>query len=277
MPMRIPMGRMPGGGKAGGGIGIIVVIIVVVLLLGGDPLSLLQGGGGASPGAAPPASGRMGAPSDEAGEFVSTMLASTEDVWDTIFAQSGARYQRPNLVLYDDVVRSACGMNSAATGPFYCPLDAKVYIDLGFFRELARMGGAGDFAQAYVIGHEIGHHVQNITGRSDRVRSAQRGAGKRQANELSVLQELQADCYAGVWAHHANRQKPGDPLLETGDVEEGMNAARAIGDDRLQRQAGRAVHPESFTHGTSEQRARWLRIGLETGNVEACDTFARAG
>lgn len=275
--MRIPIGRMPGGGKAGGGIGIVIVIVVVVLLLGGDPLALLQGGGGTSPGAAPPATGQMGAPPDEAGEFISVMLGSTEDVWDTIFAQSGARYQRPNLVLYDDVVRSACGMNSAATGPFYCPLDAKVYIDLGFFRELARMGGAGDFAQAYVIGHEIGHHVQNLTGTSDQVRAAQRGAGKREANALSVLQELQADCYAGVWAHHANRQIPGDPLLESGDVEEGMNAARAIGDDRLQRQAGRAVHPESFTHGTSEQRARWLRVGLETGSVDACNTFERGG
>ncbi len=271
--MRIPMGRLPGGGKAGGGIGVIIVVIVVVMLLGGDPLSFLQGGGGAQPGAAPPATGTTGAPSDEAGEFVSTMLGSTEDVWGPIFAQGGARYQAPTLVLYDDMVRSACGMNSAATGPFYCPLDAKVYIDLGFFRDLARMGGAGDFAQAYVIGHEIGHHVQNITGISDQVRAAQRGAGKAQANALSVLQELQADCYAGVWAHHADRQKPGDPLLEAGDVEEGLAAARAIGDDRLQRQAGRAVHPESFTHGTSEQRVRWLRTGLETGSVEACDTF----
>lgn len=271
--MRIPMGRMPGGGKAGGGIGIIVVIIIVVMLLGGDPLSLLQGGGGVSPGAAPPQTGTTGVPSDEAGEFVASVLGTTEDVWGSIFEQSGARYQAPTLVLYDDVVRSACGMNSAATGPFYCPLDAKVYIDLGFFRDLARMGGPGDFAQAYVIGHEIGHHVQNLTGTSDRVRAAQRGAGKAQANALSVRQELQADCYAGVWAHHADRQRPGDPLLEPGDVEEGMAAAAAIGDDRLQRQAGRAVHPESFTHGTSAQRQDWLRRGLETGSVDACNTF----
>lgn len=275
--MRLPMGRMPGGGKAGGGIGIIIVIIVVVMLLGGDPMSLLEGGGGVESGALPPAAGTRGTPADEAGEFVSTVLGSTEDVWGEIFAASGARYREPNLVLYDDVVRSACGMNSAATGPFYCPSDAKVYLDLGFFRDLARMGGAGDFAQAYVIGHEVGHHVQNITGISNRVRADQRGAGKAQANALSVLQELQADCYAGVWAHHANRQMPRDPLLEAGDVEEGLAAARAIGDDRLQRQAGRAVHPESFTHGTSEQRERWLMTGLETGSVEACDTFARGG
>jgi predicted metalloprotease len=268
------MGRLPGGGKTGGGIGIILVVIVVVLLLGGDPLALLEGGS-ASPGAPPPATGPRGTPSDEAGEFVAAVLGTTEDVWGEIFAQGGARYQVPTLVLYDDVVQSACGMNSAATGPFYCPLDARVYMDLGFFRDLARMGGPGDFAQAYVIGHEVGHHVQNLTGISDQVRAAQRGAGKRGANALSVLQELQADCYAGVWAHHANLQFPGDPLLEPGDVEEGLNAARAIGDDRLQRQAGRAVHPESFTHGTSEQRAHWLRVGLQTGRVDACDTFQR--
>jgi predicted metalloprotease len=173
-----------------------------------------------------------------------------------------------------DYVRSACGFNSAATGPFYCPADRKVHLDLGFFRELARLGGPGDFAQAYVVGHEVGHHIQNLVGTSDQVRRIQGSASRADANRLSVLMELQADCYAGVWAHHANRQAR---ILEPGDVEEGLGAAAAIGDDRLQRTSGSAVHPESFTHGTSVQRQDWLGTGLETGSLEACDTFARAG
>jgi predicted metalloprotease len=173
------------------------------------------------------------------------------------------------------MVQSACGMNSAATGPFYCPTDQKLYMDLGFFRELERIGGAGDFAQAYVVGHEVRHHVQNLVGTSNTVRQAQARSGSRaEANRLSVLMELQADCYAGVWAHHMNR-RGGGTVLEPGDVEEGLRAAAAIGDDRLMRSAGRAANPESFTHGTSEQRAMWLRRGMQKGSVEACDTFGR--
>jgi predicted metalloprotease len=206
-------------------------------------------------------------------DFVTVVLGSTEDTWGEIFAASGQTYREPGLVLFTDMVQSACGTNSAATGPFYCPPDQKVYIDLGFFRELERIGGAGDFAQAYVLGHEVGHHVQNLVGTTGAVRQAQARSGDRgEANRLSVLMELQADCYAGVWAHQINR-RGGEVVLEPGDVEEGLRAAAAIGDDRLMRSAGRAANPESFTHGTSEQRASWLRRGLETGSVEACDTF----
>jgi predicted metalloprotease len=206
-------------------------------------------------------------------DFVTVVLGSTEDTWGEIFAASGQTYREPGLVLFTDMVQSACGTNSAATGPFYCPPDQKVYIDLGFFRELERIGGAGDFAQAYVLGHEVGHHVQNLVGTTGAVRQAQARSGDRgEANRLSVLLELQADCYAGVWAHQINR-RGGAVVLEPGDVEEGLRAAAAIGDDRLMRSAGRAANPESFTHGTSEQRASWLRRGLQTGSVEACDTF----
>jgi predicted metalloprotease len=173
--------------------------------------------------------------------------------------------------LFDNSVESACGFASSATGPFYCPPDQKVYLDVSFFRELAQMGGPGDFAQAYVIGHEVGHHVQNLLGTSDQVRQAQAHASERDVNRLSVMLELQADCYAGVWANHANRTQQ---VLEPGDVEEGLRAAAAIGDDRLQRNAGRNVTPESFTHGSSALRAKWLETGLKSGDIDACDTFA---
>ena len=238
--------------------------------MGGDPSLLLTGDGGG----APAGTEYEAPPSDEAADFISVVLASTEDVWAETFQRAGGRYVPPSLVLFDDYVRSACGFNSAATGPFYCPADRKVYLDLGFFRELARLGGPGDFAQAYVVGHEVGHHIQNLVGTSDQVRRMQGSASRADANRLSVLMELQADCYAGVWAHHANQRAS---ILEPGDVEEGLGAAAAIGDDRLQRTSGRAVHPESFTHGSSTQRQDWLRTGLETGSLEACDTFARAG
>jgi predicted metalloprotease len=179
------------------------------------------------------------------------------------------------MVLFTDMVQSACGFNSAATGPFYCPPDQNLYLDTSFFAELSRMGGPGDFAQAYVLGHEVGHHVQNLVGTSDWLRDLQqRARDQGTVNQLSVLLELQADCYAGVWAHHAKRM---DQVLEPGDVQEGLAAAAAIGDDRLLRQAGRAVSPESFTHGTSEQRQRWLAVGLESGDIDACDTFGAAG
>ena len=195
-----------------------------------------------------------------------------EDTWPGLLQPTGARYTPPKLVLFSQMVESACGLGEAASGPFYCPADQKVYIDLSFFNELGRMGAPGDFAQAYVIGHEVGHHVQNLLGISDKVREMQSRGGEAEANALSVMLELQADCFAGVWAHQANKQRQ---MLEPGDVEEGLQAAASIGDDRLMRMAGRAVQPESFTHGTSEQRAQWLRTGLSTGDCEACDTFSR--
>jgi predicted metalloprotease len=215
----------------------------------------------------------MGAPGDQLGEFSSAVLGSTEDVWTTVFAEGGRTYEKPRLVLFSDAVESACGFNSAAVGPFYCPLDGRVYIDLSFFSQLDRNFGApGDFAQAYVIAHEIGHHVQNLLGISDKVRAAQqRGAGQEEVNELSVRLELQADCLAGVWANRAERRSK---LLEPGDLEEGLAAATAIGDDQLQRRAQGYTVPESWTHGSSEMRTRWLRRGLQSGNVDDCNTFA---
>ncbi len=261
--------RVRRGVKMGGGA--TILLVVAVLLLGGDPSALLQLAGESTPTQtrAPTAA------ENELADFVTVVLGSTEDTWREIFAASGQTYREPGLVLFTDMVQSACGTNTAATGPFYCPPDQKVYIDLGFFQELARIGGAGDFAQAYVLGHEVGHHVQNLVGTSDAVRQAQaRSRSQAEVNRLSVLLELQADCYAGLWAHQINRQG-GAVALQPGDVEEGLRAAAAIGDDRLMRSAGRAANPESFTHGTSEQRASWLRRGLQTGSVEACDTFSQ--
>jgi len=251
------------------------------LLLGGDPFYLLMMVLNALASGQPVQTRAPTAEENEAADFVTSVLAYTEDTWAEIFAAEGLVYQPARLVLFTDVVNSACGFNTAATGPFYCPLDSSVYLDVGFFDELGRMGGQGDFAAAYVLAHEVGHHVQNLLGTSDRVRGAQQAARSRaDANALSVLQELQADCYAGVWANHANEREERDrgvPLLEEGDLEEGLQTAAAIGDDRLMRQAGRAARPESFTHGTSEQRARWLATGFQTGEVRACDTFAAAG
>ena len=272
-------GRMGGRGmKVGGGIGGMgVVLLVVVFLTGGNPMALLeqmlQGQGAPAAGSAGPAPGTRSAQEDEQADFVSAILADTEDTWAALFQQAGARYRAPKLVLFTDAVQSACGMGSAATGPFYCPGDYKVYLDLSFFEQLRRMGAPGDFAQAYVIGHEVAHHVQNLQGISMQVQQAQRRSSKTQANQLSVLTELQADCYAGVWAHHAERQRD---LLERGDVEEGLRAAASIGDDTLQRNAGRRIQPESFTHGTSAQRVEWFRRGLSGGDMRQCDTFAAA-
>ncbi len=209
---------------------------------------------------------------DEAADFVSVVLADTEDVWSGVFAQAGSRYQPPGLVLYTDATRTgACGLGEAAAGPFYCPPDNKVYLDLSFLNELRRLGAPGDFAFAYVIAHEVGHHVQNITGVADQVRAAKARMSKVEANALQVKMELQADCYAGVWAHHAHRERQ---VLEPGDVEEGLDAAASVGDDRLQQAAGRRVHPESWTHGSSEQRMRWFQQGLQTGSVDSCNTFS---
>jgi predicted metalloprotease len=204
-------------------------------------------------------------------DFVSVVLADTEDTWQEIFRQYGHSYEEPVLVLFSGTVKSACGMASAAMGPFYCPADRKVYIDLAFFEDLRQRHGApGDFAQAYVIAHEVGHHVQNLLGISTRVRSAQQGLGKTAANALSVKQELQADCLAGLWGYHADRSRG---VLEQGDIDEALNAATAIGDDRLQKQAQGYVVPESFTHGSSRQRVEWFKRGIESGDFERCDTF----
>jgi predicted metalloprotease len=247
--------------------GATLLIILLALFLGQDPLQLLESTGQLSL----PPSDQTSQVTDEQADFISVVLADTEDTWASIFQQQGRAYAPPKLVLFSDMVQSACGFNSAAVGPFYCPPDRSVYIDLSFFRDLSRMGGKGDFARAYVLAHEIGHHVQNLLGISDQVRTLQSRMSQAQANALSVRMELQADCLAGVWAHHADRQRQ---ILESGDIEEGLAAAAAIGDDRLLKMSGRAVTPESFTHGTSEQRARWLRQGLSTGSLHACDTFS---
>lgn len=242
--------------------------------MGVDPTPLLQtqvGTSVQSPGAAP--SQGAGA-QDELADFVSVVLGDTEDTWAELFRDSGRRYRQPTLVLFTDVVRSGCGTAEASMGPFYCPADSKVYIDLGFYRELRdRFRAPGDFAQAYVIAHEVGHHVQHLMGISDKVHQAQQGMRRADANALSVRLELQADCFAGVWANRADRARQ---ILEQGDVEEGLNAASAIGDDRLQRQYAGRVVPDSFTHGTSEQRVRWFRTGLESGDPGVCDTFEAA-
>jgi len=261
--------RLSRGTRVGGGASLL--IIVVVLLLGGDPAQILQllAGGSGSPVPGSSQSSAPAASDDEMRQFLASVLGMTEDVWQEIFAQSDARYRAPTLVLFTDAVQSACGFNQAASGPFYCPADEKLYLDTSFFDELAGMGGAGDFAQAYVIGHEVGHHIQTITGISRQVRQRQQ-ADSRQANALQVRMELQADCYAGVWAYHANRRAR---VLEPGDVSEGLAAAAAIGDDRLQRRAGRTVSPESFTHGSSAERQSWLERGIRTGDVAECNTF----
>jgi predicted metalloprotease len=268
-----------GGGGFGIGTGAIGIGTIVIALIGGavlgvNPLTLLgimTGGGPAPqvqqqvPAHAPPAS-------DREARFVSTVLADTEDVWTQLFRQGGATYHPPKLVLFRGAIRTACGAGQAAMGPFYCPADQKVYIDLSFYETLKnRLGAPGDFAQAYVIAHEVGHHVQHELGITDQVDRARARGGQAQANAMSVRLELQADCFAGVWGHHAQKARN---ILEQGDVEEAMNAAQKIGDDALQRNAGRAVLPESFTHGTSAQRQRWFDTGLKTGSVKACDTFS---
>jgi predicted metalloprotease len=247
------------------------------LLTGQDPIRLLSDisgqlasvDGGSSAGSG--AGGPVGAPTDALGKFAATVLGSTEDVWTRVLPSAGPQYQAPTLVLFSDEVDSACGYSSAAVGPFYCPADSKVYLDLSFFDELEqRFGAPGDFAQAYVIAHEVGHHVQNLLGVSDQVDRARRRLSAEEGNALSVRVELQADCLAGVWAFHANQQSK---LLEPGDVEEGLRAAGAIGDDRLQKRAQGYTVPETWTHGSSAMRVRWLQRGLQSGRVADCDTF----
>ena len=262
--------RLPGR-FAGGGIGILVLIIVAVLL-GADPVKLLND---ISYTGVEQNSYYDGTPLSEEerelGDFVSVVHADTEDTWHDIFARYDGSYREPTLVLFSGAVESACGYAGTAVGPFYCPADEKVYIDLGFYRELKeRFNAPGDFAQAYVIAHEVGHHVQNLLGISEQVSSAQRRLGGGEANRLSVMLELQADCFAGVWAHNADRARD---ILERGDVEEGLNAASSIGDDRLQMQSQGRVTPDSFTHGTSRQRVAWFKRGLDSGEMESCNTF----
>lgn len=264
--------RMPVGGKS---IGIgTIVLALVAMYFGVDPGVVLNSGlVGGGPAAVEQQAGPPPA-DDETARFVSMVLADTEDTWQTIFQQGGQAYQEPKLVLYTGVTPTACGTGQAAMGPFYCPGDQKVYLDLSFFNDLKqRFQAPGDFAQAYVIAHEIGHHVQNLLGISDKVQSARQRVGEAEGNRLSVKLELQADCLAGVWAHHAHASRQ---VLETGDVEEAMAAASAIGDDRLQKQAQGYAVPDSFTHGSSDQRMRWFRRGLDQGRVSSCDTFSSA-
>jgi len=250
----------------GGGIGMLLLVLCVSCLTGTNPLALLQMVEQSQP--AGTQSAPTGAPTnDPAAEFVAVVLGDTEETWTRIFANAGKQYRAPVLVLFENAVQSACGSASAASGPFYCPNDQKVYLDLSFFRELDRRFGApGDFAQAYVVAHEVGHHVQTLLGINRQVQQAQQGSNRSGANGLSVQLELQADCFAGVWGNHAGKRE----MLDPGDVDEGLKAAAAIGDDRL---TGGRVSPESFTHGTSEQRAHWLRQGLTTGDINSCDTF----
>jgi predicted metalloprotease len=266
-------GMRVGGRPMALGAGGIVLLLVVSLVTGIDPMQLLEVTQGPQSSVdSGPQDGTMGAPSDELGQFSASVLASTEDVWGEVFQSEGGRYQQPRLVLFSEAVQSACGTASSAVGPFYCPADGRLYLDLTFFDELdSRFGAPGDFAQAYVIAHEVGHHVQNLLGIAEKVDAQRRRLPRDQANELQVRMELQADCFAGVWGHHANRTAR---LLEPGDVDEGLAAAAAIGDDRLQRQAGGTVQPESWTHGSSAMRSRWLRRGLESGEIRDCDTFA---
>ena len=252
----------------GGGIGTIV-LVVIYLLLGGDPQALFNSQQGAQ--LSQPGQIDSQAPRDEASKFVAVVLADTEDAWNEVFRQMGRQYQEPRLVLFTDMIQSGCGFASGATGPFYCPQDRQVYIDLGFFRQLQeRLGAGGDFAEAYVIAHEVGHHVQNLLGISDRVQAARGRVSQSEYNRLSVRLELQADFLAGVWARYADRVKG---VVEAGDIEEAMRAASAVGDDRLQSRSRGYVVPDSFTHGTSEQRVRWFRRGYETGDLRQGDTF----
>lgn len=270
-------GGFGGGGLLGGrsiGIGTIVVALLGGWVLGINPLTLLGmlSGEGGPPAQVQQAPAQRPPADDQLARFVSTVLADTEDVWAGVFSERGGSYQAPRLVLFRGATRTACGQGQAAMGPFYCPADQKVYIDLGFYETLkTRLGAPGDFAQAYVIAHEVGHHVQNLLGISGKVDQMRGRVSQAEQNALSVRLELQADCLAGVWAHHANNARQ---ILEQGDVAEAMNAAARIGDDALQRASGGAVVPDSFTHGTSAQRQRWFDNGLKTGTVKSCDTFS---
>jgi len=255
----------------GGGLGVIVLALVVALL-GGDPQQVLRQAGGPAIQPGDDQVIELTPAEEQRGEFAKVVLADTEDVWNRLFAEQGRRYREPTLVLFSGQVDSACGFAQAASGPFYCPADSKLYLDTTFFNQLdEQLGAPGDLACAYVIAHEVGHHVQNLLGMMERMEQARRTRSREEYNEMSVRLELQADFFAGVALHHAHRMKN---IIEPGDVEEALRAAAAIGDDTLQRRSGGAVVPESFTHGTSEQRLRWFRLGLETGDVNQGDTFS---
>jgi hypothetical protein len=269
---RVSGGGMPVFGGRSIGIGTIVVALLGGWVLGINPLTILGLLSGGSPAQVQQVPAQRPPADDTMARFVSTVLADTEDVWQEVFRQQGGNYQQPRLVLFRGATPTACGMGQAAMGPFYCPGDRKVYIDLGFYQTLKdRLGAPGDFAQAYVIAHEVGHHVQNLLGISTQVDQMRGRVGQAELNRLSVRLELQADCFAGVWAHHAQNARQ---ILEQGDVEEAMNAAARIGDDALQRAGGGAVVPDSFTHGSSAQRQRWFHTGLQLGSLKSCDTFA---
>ncbi len=271
--LRIPVGR-GGVRRAGGGIGIggIILILIISWVLGINPLTLLSGGDiGLDGGGYEQQAGNPTPANDDMTAFVRTVLAETEDTWNGIFQASGENYREPTLVLFSGQVQSACGFASSATGPFYCPGDQKVYLDTAFFQELERQFGAsGDFAEAYVIAHEVGHHVQNLTGILPRFNQARQRMSEVEANRMSVRVELQADCFAGVWGKFTDQKG----ILEQGDLEEALNAAQQIGDDTLQKRSQGYVVPESFNHGTSAQRMEWFRRGFESGDVNACDTFS---
>jgi predicted metalloprotease len=257
----------------GGGIGTIVLVVITLLMGGdiGDVLRLVTGGNGAAVNTSTTARAPS-AEEEQQAQFVKVVLADTEDVWNKLFQEQGAQYQEPTLVLFTDAVQSACGSASAATGPFYCPGDQQVYIDLSFQQTLSeRLGAGGDFAMAYVVAHEVGHHIQNLMGITNKVQSQRRSLSQADYNELSVRLELQADFLAGVWTHHAQKM---NNILEQGDIEEALRAANAIGDDRLQKQSQGYVVPDAFTHGTSAQRMRWFKKGLETGDINQGDTFS---
>ena len=272
----IPIGG-GGGGLFKGGIG-LVAFIVIALIFGADPMALLSGlaGGDTSSYTAPATQSSRTArvpAADAETQFVSRVLKSTEDVWTSLFRDMGRQYVDPKLVLYRDATRTACGTGQSAMGPFYCPADERVYLDLGFFDDLAsRFHAPGQFPQAYVIAHEVGHHIQNQLGITGKVDQMRQSMSKRDANALSVRVELQADCFAGVWANRAE-QKSGGKMIDDKDVDQALAAASAIGDDRLQKQAQGRVVPDSFTHGSSAQRTRWFRIGLDSGDPRKCDTF----
>lgn len=262
-------GSRGGRSLVGGGLG-GVLLLLVAWYFGLDPQWLMQGANELAPRAANEGE-RLNPGSDASAELIAHVLGDTEEVWAALFAAQGGQYPPPRLILFREATDTACGLGESAMGPFYCPPDQQVYIDLGFFEELhQRFGAPGDFAQAYVIAHEVGHHVQNLMGLSDQVQQARQRLSDAEGNALSVKLELQADCFAGLWAHHAEQRWQ---FLEQGDVAEALTAAAAIGDDRLQQQAGGRVVPESFTHGSSAERVRWFRRGLEHGSLAACDTF----
>jgi predicted metalloprotease len=269
-------GGLPSRAGAGGlGIGGIIVILIIAWITGINPLTLLAGLEGGSPvvvgqDEGGQSSGRQGVPADETGKFVATVLADTEDTWSEIFKKGGATYQKPTMVLFTEQAASACGFASAASGPFYCPNDRKLYLDLSFFQQLSdQFQAPGDFAQAYVIAHEVGHHVQNLLGDLNKIEGMKRQAGDAERNQLSVRIELQADCYAGIWAKSAQARG----VLEVGDIDEALNAAAKIGDDAIQQRTRGYVVPETFNHGTSEQRSKWFKRGFDEGSIAACDTL----